>query len=410
MSLLSFEEALNLVLNSVEQPVEVERVPITEAVGRILREPIKATFNYPIWDYSAMDGFAVRSEDTKNASEDNPVALEIIGEISAGEFVEEELPPGKAYKIFTGAPLPPGADAVIEIEKVKVEGNKVLISSPVEEGANVRKAGEYAEIGEVIIQEGKELTPGDIGVLANFGYTFVKVAKKLNVAILATGSELREPGEPLLKPGQIYNSNSYALYTVLLKDNFNPTNLGHIEDDYETLKSFLKETIHNYDVYITTGGVSMGEKDYIQFLVKELGIELKFHKWRVKPGKPTLFGTYDNGKRFFIGLPGNPVSALVNYYILVYPLLRKLSGAKELFKPKVKAILTGDFKRRNAKRREFIRVKLTFGEDGTIYATPYRNVSSGDMLSMSFANGVGIVYEGVKEVKKGEPIEVIIFC
>ena len=153
----------------------------------------------------------------------------------------------------------------------------------------------------------------------------------------------------------------------------------------------------------------MGEKDYVQFLVEELGFDIKFHKIRVKPGKPTLFATYDGGKRLFFGLPGNPVSALVNFYLLVYPALRKLQGAKDLFKPKVKAILTEDFRRKGAKRREFIRVKVHFGEDGMVYATPYWNVSSGDMLSMGFANGVGIVYEGVKEVKKGEPIEVILF-
>jgi len=409
MGLLPFEEALEEVLNSITRTTAVERRAITEAVGRILAEDLKATFNYPIFDYSAMDGFAVRSADTATASPDNPVVLEIAGEVSAGEFVEETLPPGKAYKIFTGAPIPPGADAVVEVERTRVEGNRVILTEPVREGANIRKAGEYARLGEVIAQRGEELTPGKIGVLAAFGYGFAKVYARPKVAILSTGSELREPCEPLLKPGQIYNSNSYALSAAVVQNGGEAVNLGNVGDDYQLLKRTLAETVSDFDIYITTGGVSMGEKDYVQFLVKELGFDIKFHKIRVKPGKPTLFATYDGGRRLFFGLPGNPVSALVNFYLLVYPAMRKLQGARELFKPKIKAILTEDFKRKGAQRREYIRVKVHFGEDGTAYATPYWNVSSGDMLSMGFANGVGIVYEGVKEVKKGEPIEVILF-
>jgi len=408
MSLLPFEDALKTVLDSIEKTTPVEIKAITEAEGYILAEDVKATFTYPIFDYSAMDGFAVKSSDTKGASPERPVILEVVGVISAGEFVEKELKSGEAYKIFTGAPLPPGADAVIEIEKVKVEGNKILLFEPVREGANVRKAGEYAKLGDIVVERGEELTPGKVGVLANFGYGFARVYKKPSVAVLSTGSELREPCQPLLKPGQIYNSNSYSLTAALKRDGFEATNLGFIGDDYQTLRDFLKETLNEFDVYITTGGVSEGEKDYIQFLVKELGVDVKFHKIRIKPGKPILFGTYGDGKLFF-GLPGNPVSALVNYYILVYPALRKLEGAKELFKPKIRAVLTEDFKRKNAKRREFIRVKVSFGYDGTGYAKPYWNVSSGDILSTGFANGVAIVYEGVKEIKKGQPVEVILF-
>jgi len=409
MSLLPFEDAINTVLDSVRFTTANEIKFVNDCVGYILAQDIKATFNYPIFDYSAMDGFALRSKDTENASSDSPIKLKVFGTISAGEFTEEELPPKAAYKIFTGAPIPPGADAVVEIEKAQIENGYVVISEPIKSGANVRKAGEYAKLGDVIAKKGEELTPGKIGVLASFGYGKVKVFSKPKVGILSTGTEIREPCEPLLKPGEIYNTNSYSLAAAVNQNGGIATNLGNISDDYETLKGFLKENLPRFDVFITTGGVSMGEKDYVQMVVKDLGIDIKFHKIRVKPGKPTLFGTYDNGKRLFFGLPGNPVSALVNFYILVYPALRKLQGAKDLFKPKIKAILTEDFKRKNARRREFIRVKLHFGEDGTVYATPYWNTSSGDILSMGFANGVGIVYEGVNEVKKGEPIEVIMF-
>ena len=409
MSLLPFEDALNTVLNSIKRSTPIEIRFLDSAVGYILAEDIKATFNYPIFDYSAMDGFALRSEDTANVSPSNPVKLKVVGTISAGEFVEKELPPKATYKIFTGAPIPPGADAVIEIEKVKVEDGYIVLTEPVEVGANIRKAGEYAKLGETIISKGEEITPGKVGVLASFGYGKVRVFSKPKVAILSTGTEIREPCEPLLKPGDIYNTNSYSLSTAVNTNGGIATNLGNISDDYETLRNFLKENLYQFDVFITTGGVSMGEKDYVQTVVRDLGVDIKFHKIRVKPGKPTLFGTYDNGRRLFFGLPGNPVSALVNFYILVYPALRKLQGAKELFKPKFKAILTKEFKRRGAQRREFIRVKLHFEEDGIVYATPYWNVSSGDILSMGFANGVAIIYEGVKEVKKGDPVEVIMF-
>ncbi|RTZ70657.1 MAG: hypothetical protein DSZ30_00425 [Aquificaceae bacterium] len=234
MDLLPFESALKLVLNSVNRTTALERLPLELAVGRILAEDVKATFNYPIFDNSAMDGFALKSGDTKNATPENPVVLEIAGEISAGEFCENPLEEGKAYKIFTGAPLPPGADAVIEIEKVEVEGNKVYIKEPVKSGSNVRKAGSYAKLGEVIAQKGEELTPGKIGVLASFGIGYVLTYSRPKVAIVSTGSELREPCHPLLKPGQIYNSNSYALTTAVNQNGGLATNLGSVEDDYQT--------------------------------------------------------------------------------------------------------------------------------------------------------------------------------
>jgi len=409
MSLKTYDEGLKIALSSVKHTLPAERVSIDQAVGRILAEDIKATFNYPPFDYSAMDGFAVRSEDTAEATEEDPIPLEIIGEIAAGEFVKEELPKGKAYKIFTGAPIPPGADAVIEIEKVEVKDNTVYVFNPVEPGLNIRKAGEYAKIGDTIIPKGKELKPGDIGTLAAFGYTYVKVSRKPKVGILSTGSEIREPGEPLLKPGQIYNANSYSLKAAVESHGGIAVNLGNLPDDYETLKEFMKNHLNEFDIFLTTGGVSMGEKDYVQFLVRELGIDVKFHRWLVKPGKPLLFGTYDNGRRVFIGLPGNPVSVLVNFYLLVYPVMRKLQGAQQLFKPTITAVLTKPFRRRNAKRREFIRVKLTFTPGGTVLAEPYKNVSSGDILSMSFADGLAVIPEGVKEINEGEYVTVIMF-
>ncbi len=408
MSLITYDEGLKIALSSVKHTLPPERVSIDQAVGRILAEDIKATLNYPAVDYSAMDGFAVRSEDTKTASPSSPAELEIIGEIPAGEFVKEELSSGKAYKIFTGAPIPPGADAVIEVEKVEVVNNRVRIFSPLESGLNIRKAGEYAKIGDTIIPKGKELKPGDIGTLAAFGYTFVKVSRKPLVGILSTGSEIREPGEPLLKPGQIYNANSYSLKAAVESHGGIAANLGNLPDDYETLKEFMKNHLNEFDLFLTTGGVSMGEKDYVQFLVRELGIDVKFHRWLVKPGKPLLLGTYDNGRRVFVGLPGNPVSVLVNFYLLVYPIMRKLQGAKELFKPTVRATFTEPFRRRNAKRREFIRVKLSTSPEGELLATPYPNTSSGDLLSMSFADGLAVVPEGVGEIREGESAAVIL--
>jgi molybdopterin molybdotransferase len=408
MGLISYDEGIKIALESVKHTLSVERLALDAAVGRILAEDIKATFDYPPFDYSAMDGFAVRSTDTLEATEEDPVALEIIGEIAAGQFVERELPPKRAYKIFTGAPIPPGADAVVEIEKVDVRGNHVYVCNPVEEGANIRKRGEYARLGDTVVERGEELKPGHIGVAAAFGYTMVKVYRRPKVGILSTGSEIVEPGEPLLKPGQIYNTNSHSLKAALESHGAMAVNLGNLPDDYDRLKEFMLRHMSEFDVFITTGGVSMGEKDYVQFLVKELGVDVKFHGWLVKPGKPLLFGTYDGEKRLFIGLPGNPVSVLVNFYIFVYPLLRKLQGAKRLFKPTITAVLTAPFRRKNAKRREFIRVKLEFRGDGTVLATPYGNTSSGDMLSMAFADGLAIIHEGVTEVNDGEYVPVIL--
>ncbi|NPB05436.1 MAG: molybdopterin molybdotransferase MoeA [Aquificae bacterium] len=409
MGLISFEEALEEILSSVVRTTAPELRFLDRAVGQVAAEELKATFNYPLFDYAAMDGFAVRSAETAAASPERPLRLRVIKTVAAGEFVEEELPPGGAYKIFTGAPLPPGADAVVELEKVKVEGDEVLLFEPVPEGANVRFAGEYAKLGQTILERGEDITPGKVAVLAAFGLGKVKVFTPPRVAVLSTGSEVREPCEPLLRPGQIYDANSHSLAAAARREGFEAVNLGNLPDEPKLLEDFLKEHLYGFDAFITTGGVSAGERDFIPELVKRLGIEAKFHKVAIKPGKPTLFGTYDGGRRLFFGLPGNPVSALVNFYLLVYPALRKLQGAKRLFKPKVRALLTEDFRRKNASRREFIRVRLSFGEDGTLFATPYRNTSSGDVLSLGFADGVAVIYEGVKEVERNRPVEVVLF-
>jgi len=406
--LIPFEEAINIIISSIKRRTSKTRVFISPSiVGKILAENIKAPFDYPQYTYSAMDGFALRSEDTQKASSDKPILLKVVEEIPMGEKITRPVKEGEAFKINTGGILPPGADAVVEIEKVKFKDSQTIeLYQPIPKGLNIRKKGEYAEKGEIVIPEGKELTPGDIGLLASFGYTNIQVYAPPKVAVLSTGSELLEPGRNL-EEGKIFNANTYSLTSALMKEGFYAENLGTIQDNYEEIKRYLKETINFYDVFITTGGVSMGDKDFIKLLVKDLEMDVKFHKVRVKPGKPMLYATYDNGRRFFFGLPGNPVSCLVNFYLFVYPALRKLMVAKEIFKPQVKAILKEPFRRKNAQRREFIRVKVSF-ENGKIYAVPYKNVSSGDIISMSFANGLGIVYEGIKTINKGEPIEVIL--
>jgi len=399
--LMPLEEAIRIVIENVK-PLDTERVFIHEALGRVLAEDILSDTDNPLFDNSAMDGYAVRFEDIQNI----PTKLRIIGEYSAGTGESLKVESGTAVKIFTGAPIPEGADTVVPVEYTEVLDGYVIIKKEFKKGANVRKRGEDIKEGEVVIPKGKEIRPYEMGMLSSVNRAVVSVYRKPHVGILATGDEILDVCQEGTKPSQIRTSNNYMLYGQVIQAGGIPHNLGIAPDDPEKLKEVLKN-IYRYDVFITTGGVSMGEKDYIKYLVKELGIDVKFHKLRIKPAKPVLFGVYGDNKLFF-GLPGNPVSTAVAFDLLVYPALRAMQGYKNVFKEKVKAILETDYKRKNADRREFTRCKVWF-ENGKYHCEPYPKQDSHMLTSLVNSNGYMVVYEGVKELKKGEEVDVILF-
>ncbi|WP_461829190.1 molybdopterin molybdotransferase MoeA [Aquifex sp.] len=399
--LMPLEDALRIVLENVS-PLGTKQVFLHESLGYVLAEDIYSDTDKPLFDNSAMDGFAVRYEDIKEI----PAKLRVIGEYAAGTAENLKVEPGTAVKIFTGAPIPEGADTVVPVEYTETEGNYVIIKKEFKRGANVRKRGEDVRKGEVVIPRGKEIRPYEMGMLASVNKAVVKVYRKPSVGILSTGDEILDVCEEQTRPSQIRTSNNYTLYGQVLQAGGIPHNLGIAPDDPEELKRVMR-SMRDYDVFITTGGVSMGEKDYVQYLVEELGVKIMFHKLRIKPAKPVLFGIYGENKLFF-GLPGNPVSCAVAFDLLVYPALRVMQGFKEVFKQKVTAVLEKDFKRKRAERREFARCRLWF-EGGRYHCEPLEKQDSHMLTSLVNANGYMIVKEGIKELKKGEEVEVVLF-
>ncbi len=399
MTLMSYDKAIEIVLENTKE-IGSEKVALTQALGRVLAKDILSDIDVPMFDNSAMDGYAVKYEDIK-ASE---AKLKVIGEVSAGgnsEFVAESK---TAVKIFTGAPIPPGYDCVVPVEYTSLEGEYVIIKGSFKEGANIRRKGEEIKKGDVVLRRGTLVRGYELGILAFLNKVSVEVYRKPVLGILATGDEIVDIGEPIKKPSQIRTSNNYTLYGLVSSLPATAVNLGIVKDDPEEIKKVLSQ-IDNYDIFITTGGVSMGEKDYVQYLAKEIGIDVKFHKLRIKPAKPVLFGTYGNNKLFF-GLPGNPVSCAMAFDILVKPAIKKMIGISDYLPKTFKAILKRDFKRKDAERREFVRSYVEFSDRA--YCDYSEKLQSHMLTSYVGMNAYMIVYEGVKEIPAGSEVEVIL--
>ena len=404
MTLMSYDDALEVVIESAK-PLPLERVSFTQALGRVLEEDVFSDSDKPIFDNSAMDGYAVMWDDIKDASEENPVKLCLIGEVSAGSYQEIKRERGTAIRIFTGAPMPEGYDCVVPVEHTSLEDGYVVIRSSFKRWANVRKRGEEIREGELVLKKGTYVRGYELGILASVNKAVFSVYRRPKVGILSTGDEIVDVGEPIERPSQIRTSNNYTLYGLALGCGAVAYNLGIVKDDPQAIKEAL-QNIEDYDVFLTTGGVSMGEKDYVQYLVRELGIDLKFHKLRIKPAKPVLFGTYGDGKLFF-GLPGNPVSCAIAFDILVKPALMKMMGRDDYMPKKFKAVLKRDFSRKDAQRREFVRAYVEFSDN--VYCDYSEKLQSHMLTSFLGMNAYMVVYEGVHEVKSGSMVDVIMF-
>ena len=405
--MIKFNDALNKVLGNTKI-LGKEKVMITDALGRVLAEDIYADRDNPPADNSGMDGFAVRYEDIKGATEENPVVLEIIGEAKAGGL-PPKIEKGKASYIYTGGLIPEGADTVIQKELTKVDGNKVYIFKELKRGANIRKQGDDYKKGDVLIKAGKKIRPSEMGILASVNKVSVYVYQIPKVCILTTGDEILDIGEPITSPSQIRTSNTYSLYGQILEAGGFPIICGFVKDNPKDIKEKLLY-VKNCDILITTGGVSMGEYDLIRDFVQEiLGVNIVFWKVAQKPGKPVVFGVWgeDNEKLFF-GIPGNPVAAMVVLESMVKPVIRKMRGERNIFNPIVKAKLKENYKRKKGERLEFIRVFVEY-KNGEFWASPFGKQGSNILTGMVYANGLGLVKIGTKEIKKGEQIDVLIF-
>lgn len=390
----AFEAARDLILARVAT-LPAERVPLYEAAGRVLAEDLVAPWDMPRWDNSAMDGYAVRSEDCAGCAE-----LRLTGYRPAGEADAAPLEPGCAMRIMTGAPLPAGADAVVPIEDAAESGGRVRFAGPVAPRAHVRFKGEDVRTGERIISSGTLLGPPEINMLASCGNVLVSVFRRARVAILATGDELVEPGEPLA-PGKVINSNSVSISAAVREAGGVPLVLGIARDDRDILRAGLAEGL-KADALVTTAGVSVGDRDLVRDALRDLSVEEIFWKIDVKPGRPTAFGMKD-GKPVF-SLPGNPVSGMVTFEMFVRPALLKMMGHARPVRPLVKAALSEAFAKK-AGRVMLLRVRVEFLE-GRYVAAISGDQKTGIVRTMLRANGIAILGADRTAFRAGEAVDV----
>ncbi len=409
--MLSVEEALDKVLKAF-QVLEVESVPILEALGRVLGEDIHADMDIPPHDNTAMDGYALRAVDTQGATATNPRRLRVIENLAAGYVAAQRVEPGTAIRIMTGAPIPPGADAVIRFELTEQQGEWVKVYREVPVGNNIRRAGEDVQRGALVLARGKVLRPQEIGMLAALGRRQVSVIRRPRVAILSTGDELVDIDEPLA-PGKIRNTNSYSAAALVLKYGGEPILLGIARDTVEDLTAKLREGLAcGADLLVTSGGVSVGDFDVVKTVLAAEG-EITFWRVRMKPGKPFAFGHIEadvDGQRRrvpILGLPGNPVSVMVSFEMFARPAILKMSGHKDLAKRSVDAILVDGIKRKD-NRRHYVRVSLE-QRDGVLYATLTGEQGSGILYSMVKADGLAVIPEEWDHVSPGTRVRVLLF-
>jgi len=409
--LISVEEALATILSHV-QPLGPELVPILDAQGRVLAEEIVSDIAVPPFNNSAMDGYAVRSVDVAAATAESPVQLGVIDSVAAGSVAEKSLLPGTAIRIMTGAPMPEGADAVVPYEdtsdfdrskddRLAAPADKIVVRCAVEARDHVRPAGEDIYLGERVLASGRVVRAQEIGVLASVGYESVRVHRRPRVAILATGDELLEIHEPL-QPGKIRNSNEYTNAALVTRTGGIPIRLGIARDTKADLTERIRSGLEaRADLFLTSGGVSVGDYDVVKDVLGSEG-RMQFWQVRMKPGKPLAFGLLAGGVPL-IGLPGNPVSAMVSFEQFARPAILKMLGHANLAKPQVRAVL--DESVSNSGRRGFVRV-IVSQRGGRYHARTTGEQGSGVLTSMSKANGLAIVPEGTYQVEAGSEIVV----
>jgi molybdopterin molybdotransferase len=393
--MLSVEEALAQILSRV-RPLATERVDLLAALGRVLAEPVRSTRVIPPWPNSSMDGYAVRSTDTRAGA-----ALTVVGRVAAGALPDRTLGPGEAMRIFTGAPLPDGADAVIPQEEVEAREPRVTLRGATQRGAYVRPAGEDVRIGDLVLEAGTVLGPPEIGLLATLGRSQVEVSRRPRVAVLSTGSELADLGtEP--GPAQIPNANSYSLMAQVMEAGGVAINLGVVPDRLDVIGERIRRG-READVLVSSAGVSVGDLDLVRDALVAAGAELHLWKVNMRPGKPITFGSLE-GRPVF-GLPGNPVSAMVTFELFVRPALLAMQGRRRLDRPRIRAIAAAPIMNRGP-RRGYLRVSLE-PREGRWRARLTGDQGSGILRSMVQADGLAVL-AGDTTVAIGDEVETIV--
>ncbi len=401
--MISIEEAKKLVWENT--PVlGKEKINIIDSLGRVLAEDIISDFDLPQFDRSAMDGFAIISEDTISASEDNPVFLEIVREIKAGDDVRNlVVEKGKTFLIMTGAKIPKNCDAVVkleDVEEVVKNGKKyIMIRRPVKIKENISKKGEDIKKGDIVIKKATFIDSAVFSMLAYLGKEKIVVYKQPKVAILATGDELKKVGQKI-KESEIYDANSYSIYALAKKYSCKPYMLGIAKDEPKILDKFIKKGL-KYDIFVISGGVSEGKYDIVVDVLLKNKVKLIFHKIAIKPGKPTFFGK--KNKTVVFGLPGYPVSSYINFENLVKVAIYKMTGRDFPENFKFSGVLKEDVENKSD-RDEFLRV-IAEVENGEVYITPYKSQKSGVLSSVLYSNAILFLKKGQK-LNKGQKVVV----
>ena len=412
--MLSVEEATSRILRMFHV-LDTETKPLMDALGQVLAEDIVSEFNIPPLTNSAMDGYAVYHNSIHGSNQDHPKVLDVVGHISAGQLPNKEVQYGTAIRIMTGAPVPMGADTVVPFEETdeqekqdsgmspsEIKQIKVMKDLPI--GSNVRPAGQDIKTGQVVLKNGILLRPSELGVLASLGKDTVRVVRRPVVAVVATGDELMDPGDPL-SPGKIYDSNTYSIAASVLRYGGIPKILGIAADNLKSMNDKLDSGLQS-DMLLTSAGVSKGDFDIVKDVLASRG-KIDFWSVRMRPAKPLAFGVFPghSGNSVpMIGLPGNPVSAMVAFEELVRPAILKMQGRDDLVKPTIKAVLEDDIVNDDG-RRVYARAVVRY-EDGQYYARLTGDQGSGILTSMTLANGLAICSEDVPKMKAGETVDV----
>jgi len=404
--MLPVKEAESIILNLVKPIQETEIIPIEASHNRILATEITSPLDFPYWDNSAMDGYALLYDDVSKSSPQQPISLTIVEEIPAGVKPQVTLLPGQAARIFTGAMLPSGADTVVMQENTQREGDRVLVLSPPEQpGAFVRKKGAFYQGGNVLLSPGLALLAPDIAILATAGCDQVTVYRPLRVGIFSTGDELVTP-QQTLQPGQIIDSNQSALAAFIQEQGAIPMKFGIVPDQPELLKKTISQAISSTDVVLSTGGVSVGDYDYVEKILEELGAHIHIRSVAVKPGKPLTVATFPNSCLYF-GIPGNPVSALVSCWRFVQPALKKLSGFKGDCQPIwVRARSQQDLKS-DGKRETYFWGNLILVDGYYHFQLAKGSQNSANLINLAQTNGLAVLPVGETFVEKGEEVIVM---
>ena len=397
--MIKVEEAQKIILENISS-IGAEEVSTLESLGRIIAKDYYSKDDIPTFDNSAMDGYAVSSSDVIGASQQKPVVLDVIEDLPAGVVARQEIKKGKAIRIMTGAPIPGGADSVIMVEKTQRDGGRVKIFESARPGENIRRAGEDIDKGALVLKKGKIIGPAEIGILASLGVKSVEVTRCPGVGILATGDELIEIEEGLTV-GKIRNANTYSLFGQVKNAGGIPYDLGIAKDNKLEIRRKIKEGLRN-DMLLISGGVSVGDYDYVKEVMADLNGRIEFWKVAMRPGKPLVFCVVNNRPVF--GLPGNPVSSMVSFEIFVRPAILKMLGQSQDSRKEVDAVLEEDIKK-TKNLRYFLRGKTEW--KGGVYRTRTTGPQgSGILKSMVLANSLIILPEEEEYVQKGTRVTV----